>query len=183
MIPFPGWEPCGMFLGPGLEQGRGSPQRQHPVACQFSHKQPIQSLVSKWHPQKMKPRCETQQVRAWGQPVQRQIKMSGRKWIQGPALSSGSWLFVRFPWSENEGFLGAAKCPKEGKRDRCTRVMGGLREAHRERCVRVQWRPRDRRNPLGSAGSATASQRAALGLELEGWRFARQLRRRHRGVK
>ena len=36
--------------------------------------------------------------------------------------------------------------------------------------------------PPGSAGSEKSSQRAALGLQFEGWGLARQLRRRQ-GVK
>lgn len=35
-----------MFLGPGLEQGRGSRQRQDPMACQLGHKQPVRGQFS-----------------------------------------------------------------------------------------------------------------------------------------
>lgn len=77
-----GWSEAGEVL-----------QKQHLVACQLSHRQPVQSLVSNW--QKSKPRCQTQQVGAWGKPVQRRFKVGGRKWTQGshPELQAAGFLF------------------------------------------------------------------------------------------
>lgn len=104
MSSFSRWDPCGMFLGPGLEQGRGNPQRK-------SYGLPAQSQIAWLETTEMKPRSQTQQIRVWGSVCRGNSKWVGESGSRGSVLSSSSSLFIRFPWSK-EGLLGAAKGPK-----------------------------------------------------------------------
>lgn len=99
---------------------------------------------------------------------------------RGPTLSSGSRLFVRFPRSASEDLLGAIKW---SQRKRETDAVQSMQGGVKARFSGGTGGTRGTRNPAGSAWSAKPSRKAALGLELEGWGFSRQLRRGHRGVK
>jgi hypothetical protein len=108
MIPFPGGvPPCFMFLGPGLQQSGDNSLRQHSVACQLCHKQPVQYLVSKLASIGKKKSQDVKDSRSGPREASAEEVQSGWEAVDPRAyseLAPGIWK-IWFPWSASEGRL------------------------------------------------------------------------------